>query len=56
MGKKKSTRTSSFGVKGRENHDASPFYSRALYSEFSPQNLPRKTSPKIPSLKIFWIK
>ncbi|AAD35415.1 m4C-methyltransferase [Thermotoga maritima MSB8] len=33
--RRKSTRTSSFGVKGRESHDSSPFYSRAIYSNFS---------------------
>ncbi|MCD6550721.1 site-specific DNA-methyltransferase [Thermotoga sp.] len=36
MNERKGTRTSSFGVKGRESHDSSPFYNRALYSEFSP--------------------
>ncbi|MDW8000408.1 MAG: hypothetical protein RMI32_05285, partial [Candidatus Nitrosocaldus sp.] len=29
----KGTRTSRFGVKGREGHDSSPFYSRRLYDE-----------------------
>ncbi|MEM3389750.1 MAG: site-specific DNA-methyltransferase [Thermoproteota archaeon] len=31
--RKKGTKTSSFGTKGREAHDSSPFYSRRLYSE-----------------------
>jgi len=45
------TRTSSFGVKGRENHDSSPFYSRRLYAGYKPpkptkEDLIENTVPK----------
>ena len=39
--RKKGTKTSSFGTKGREAHDSSPFYSRKLYSELE---LPESSS------------
>jgi len=32
--RRKGTKTSSFGVKGREAHDSTPFYSRKLYGEW----------------------
>jgi site-specific DNA-methyltransferase (adenine-specific) len=34
--RKEGTKTSSFGVKGREAHDSTPFYSRKLYGEWKP--------------------
>ncbi len=33
--KKKGTKTSVFGVKGREAHDSTPFYSRKIYDEWN---------------------
>lgn len=49
--RKKGTTTSSFGVKGREAHDSSPFYSRKLYGEWelpnpSPEDLIERSIPK----------
>jgi len=42
MGRKRiRTRTSSFGVSGRESHDSSPFYSRKMYKD-----APLPTPPK----------
>ncbi|OYT55427.1 MAG: SAM-dependent methyltransferase [Candidatus Hecatellales archaeon ex4484_218] len=34
--KGRGTKTSSFGVSGRESHDSTPFYSRKLYGEWEP--------------------
>ncbi|MEM3827957.1 MAG: site-specific DNA-methyltransferase [Conexivisphaerales archaeon] len=49
--RRKGTTTSSFGVKGREAHDSSPFYSRKLYGEWelpnpSPEDLIERSIPK----------
>ncbi|MEM3105257.1 MAG: site-specific DNA-methyltransferase [Candidatus Bathyarchaeia archaeon] len=49
--RRKGTKTSSFGTKGREAHDSSPFYSRRLYSELelpqpSPGDLIEEEVPK----------
>ncbi|MEM2429217.1 MAG: site-specific DNA-methyltransferase, partial [Nitrososphaerales archaeon] len=49
--KRRGTVTSSFGVKGREAHDSSPFYSRKLYGEWelpkpAPEDLIEREVPK----------
>jgi len=49
--RRRGTKTSSFGVKGREAHDSTPFYSRKLYGEWeipkpSPEDLVEKVAPK----------
>ncbi|RLI44810.1 site-specific DNA-methyltransferase [Candidatus Bathyarchaeota archaeon] len=49
--RKRGTKTSSFGVKGREAHDSTPFYSRKLYGRWelpkpSPEDLVERSVPK----------
>jgi DNA modification methylase len=49
--RKRGTKTSSFGVKGREAHDSTLFYSRKLYGEWeipkpSPEDLVERVAPK----------
>jgi site-specific DNA-methyltransferase (adenine-specific) len=49
--RRKGTKTSSFGVKGREAHDSTPFYTRKLYGEWelpkpSPDDLIENNIPK----------
>ncbi|GAB6102288.1 site-specific DNA-methyltransferase [Thermococcus atlanticus] len=47
--KRKRTRTSAFGVGGREGHDSSPFYNRRLYSNFK---LPKPTKEDLIENKV----
>jgi len=49
--RRRGTKTSSFGVKGREAHDSTPFYSRKLYGKWempkpNPEDLVERAVPK----------
>lgn len=46
--RKKGTKTSSFGVSARINHDSTPFYDRKLYSDFEIKEPTKYVENKIP--------
>jgi len=48
--KKKSTKTSSFGVAKRENHDSSEFYSRKLYDNTQRRDMGNGENPIPPRI------
>lgn len=47
--KRKGTKTSSFGIAGRENHDSSEFYNSRMYQDFQPKKKIKFVENEVPS-------
>lgn len=47
--KRKGTKTSSFGISGRENHDSSEFYNSRMYQDFQPKKKIKFVENEVPS-------